>query len=697
MDNNDCHKLLSQFPHLLDDLVADCIDQADEAAFLKFLLGERISSNSQCSAPFSSPCVLGYYSKCYQRHTICLHDEDEYGHLTPCRNGAHLQHCLEHKCPTMFKCQLAYCIKLSRVCDGIIHCPLGEDESNCNYSSTSRTCPGLIKCKDSPVCVHPMQLCDGVNDCPVHHDDEDICDTHVCPPQCACYGQAIICLNANLTSFPAISSHAKVVLMEHNNLKVITLPFCSHMIWLGLQRNQIFHVPGATFYNCSIMFHLNLSSNNLNAINSGIFRGLVALHSLDISNNPIVSIKSGGFDGLEALPALSLSLPLLDVIENCAFEPLLMLTSLEIRDTFLHILTDNNLCQLSKLRSLTLLNNPIKYIYGDPFAHLSSLEVVNTDIHHICCLLPEQVQCKSSPRTKPFVCNGIIPFFILKTIMWLSLFFIFLLNVISVGFWMVKKGKFEWILFIISLNTSDMLMGIYLLIVVVGDLHYDASYASWSSGVWIGSWLCGLAMFLSQMAYECSLWLIMLHSIHTLLVTKYAMKRIRIKRSYILMGIAIGILVNSLISGFNVHLSFTNGSEVTTLCLFIIYSENVPSTQWVLLLYHGLLLIVLVMLQLSIVIYFKRKKHIKSTSDSKLKERRLVIRMSLSTIINIISWLVLTVIQILNMTGYYNQYGIVIYFQVIAMILNAVFSVLLNTYYNNTFIKCVNKYLEYEY
>lgn len=45
--------------------------------------------------------------------------------------------CLERRCRIgEYKCQIAgYCINIRLICDGIIHCPYGEDEENCGSNS----------------------------------------------------------------------------------------------------------------------------------------------------------------------------------------------------------------------------------------------------------------------------------------------------------------------------------------------------------------------------------------------------------------------------------------------------------------------------------------------------------------------------------------------------------------------------------
>ena len=98
------------------------------------------------------------------------------GELATCRNGGHFRDCIYHSCPQHYKCEYSYCIPLQAVCNGVIDCPYGEDEKNCEKLS----CPNTLKCKRDNVCVHFNSINDGTVDYPAYEDDEATAQVTVC-------------------------------------------------------------------------------------------------------------------------------------------------------------------------------------------------------------------------------------------------------------------------------------------------------------------------------------------------------------------------------------------------------------------------------------------------------------------------------------------------------------------------------------
>ncbi len=113
-----------------------------------------------------------------------------------CRNGAHLQNCKVFQCNMMFKCHRAYCIPWNYVCDGRIDCPQGYDELKEYECSQVRNCSGMMKCKDTQICVHLGRVCDGEDNCPFS-EDEMLCSLkqYSCLPECRCLTFVIRCFD----------------------------------------------------------------------------------------------------------------------------------------------------------------------------------------------------------------------------------------------------------------------------------------------------------------------------------------------------------------------------------------------------------------------------------------------------------------------------------------------------------------------
>ena len=97
----------------------------------------------------------------------------------------HLYHCDEFECPSMYKCPGTYCIPTRMLCDQSLDCPNKEDEQDCH---DKLVCPGLLRCREENICVHPDEICDGILQCLLTGDDEMFCEMTECPNGCTCHG-----------------------------------------------------------------------------------------------------------------------------------------------------------------------------------------------------------------------------------------------------------------------------------------------------------------------------------------------------------------------------------------------------------------------------------------------------------------------------------------------------------------------------
>ena len=105
----------------VDDLIPDCpiINYQGTLAEDESVLVNL--DNKLCQNASHLPCLTGHH-RCYPIQSLCRYDLDKYGHLQPCRNGAHLSHCNVISCDSMFLCPASYCLPVVRVCDGVRDC-----------------------------------------------------------------------------------------------------------------------------------------------------------------------------------------------------------------------------------------------------------------------------------------------------------------------------------------------------------------------------------------------------------------------------------------------------------------------------------------------------------------------------------------------------------------------------------------------
>jgi hypothetical protein len=474
----------------------------------------------------------------------------------------------------------------------------------------------------------------------------------------------------------------KVLLFDWNMLTSINIKYCSYLIKLDVQHNAVRHIQHNTFIDCQSLLFLNVSSNLITVLLGEMFKGLNNLISLDISGNPIKSIESGAFMGLDDLPTLSISSMTLLKVDDCVFQNLRALSSLKITNVHIPFIGDQFLCHMPALRKITLMQTSVKYIRGNPFQNLPSLEAIETDLLHVCCLLGDTSLCEVPLSTKHTqMCSVIIPSFLLKIITWNTAGLIIILNVYSFILWLMKRGNMKWLIYIFSLNTSDLLMGVYLLIVGIADLYYSSTYSSWSSGAWKDSWLCGLAMACSQFSYQTSLCLLALHSVDSLLLTKFAMKRINLTSSQAISSLNAAVIVSVVLSaGNNVQLSATPSTDVPSMCMFSGLGQRISVVSVFAFCYNALIVVVLGSVNTVIGVYFIAKKSVHTNKRQRRKERVLVVRILITTTTNLLAWLVLTVVQIQNVAGYHYESNVLTYLQLIALTMNAMINPVINTY-----------------
>ena len=138
-----CDKNISIPVNHLDDMIEDCPNGIDEPIYKNVLNGkvfphQCISSELLCSKG---------HTRCYPITQHCVYDLDEWGRLQSCTNGAHLVNCSHFPCSNANKCALSYCVPFRRVCDSVIDCLHGDDESDCK----NFVCQGMLKCRTTSI------------------------------------------------------------------------------------------------------------------------------------------------------------------------------------------------------------------------------------------------------------------------------------------------------------------------------------------------------------------------------------------------------------------------------------------------------------------------------------------------------------------------------------------------------------------
>ena len=358
------------------------------------------------------------------------------------------------------------------------------------------------------------------------------------------------------------------------------------LVNLLLSHNKLSVIPASFFKGLYNLRFLTLNSNRLTAIQTGLFQDLSALNILALSNKFTSKLPIGVFDGVPKIEYLVLHASDLTTLETDVFRGMTILKILYLSynkftklnsDLFKHTgnlsfldLSFNrlqeipNINHLQFLKFLSLRKNNLTWISRSSFSMLT----MNTDVfvsqHEICeCYVPLELMptCSAENKRSPYLtCDRLLADRALAVITWLMGINAFGGNLFVLAWrWCKKDNRTNKVnsMLLSNLAASDLLMGIYMLIIASFDMHFGEHFPmqseTWRSGV-----TCRIAGSLSISASEASVFFVMLISIDRFICIRfpYSDKRIGKKSAAIiatmiwLASFALGI-VPSILSGIN--------------------------------------------------------------------------------------------------------------------------------------------------
>ena len=422
-------------------------------------------------------------------------------------------------CPeSHFTCpgETLLCFPVFLRCNGVYDCPGHEDEAGCK----DYTCPGYYRCRDSTVCVHPIHLCDGYPHCP-QGDDEYLCDL-MCPHNCTCYGNSFLCKSANilLTTFPDLRS----LDARGTDMKPSSVANNSMLVYLNMARChlRVLHLP----YLPNLRI-LDVSDNSLTTLEDKYLTKLPNLLVLLINRNPITSDFLTHLENEQVFPSilhLEMSKTNLPVLNTAAFRNFPNLQTLNLSNTGLKTIRKSSIQLPDKLRVVDLRGCSVTDFPKDVFRQLSALEKFYTDSFRLCCpeVLPagfNPLGCQAPPdlfsACTDFLRSNFhkVAVFLLGVVALLGN----LSNIIYFTFARDSRYSFDSCVLLIHLCVSDLLMGLYLVIIGVADRMYSGSYL-WQEVTWEASVACKAAGYLSLLSSEVSTFIVCLIVLDRLLV-----------------------------------------------------------------------------------------------------------------------------------------------------------------------------------
>lgn len=323
------------------------------------------------------------------------------------------------------------------------------------------------------------EVCNGKPQCP-HKDDEILCN-FFCPKKCTCEGYLIDCKQKGVTTL---------------DLKKISPNTRS----LDLSQNVNTWKEFRLFVNLTYLFYLNISGCKIVSFSRHPFNTTVNLKILDISYNDFERLEPYMF---YQMPAKHLEVLLLNgnknlkYISGYTFFGISKLNELKITETKVRVLYKNTfsglevgVLDLSNNRieevesnafeglvvsEVNLMSNNIKRFDMQMFAGVSGLQLLKTPAYKFCCVRPSDVtEANCLPYKDEFSsCGDLMRNRVLQALLWVIGLLALVGNIVSLVYRLIydrRRLSLGYGIFVTNLAVSDLLMGIYLIIIAIADV-----------------------------------------------------------------------------------------------------------------------------------------------------------------------------------------------------------------------------------
>ena len=200
-------------------------------------------------------------------------------------------------------------------------------------------------------------------------------------------------------------------------------------------------------------------------------------------------------------------------------------------------ITDEGFQSTPLLDNLDVRGSPLKDFPNDLLRGLVSLKVVHADNYKLCCeaMLPEDLNLNNCHAEQDLLasCKDLLKSNVNRVFLWL---FASMSVVGNVGSFVARlcfgskgAGLGSFSIFVNSLSTADLFMGVYLAIVGVADQVYRGEYL-WYDDQWKERTVCKIAGFLCLMSSEVSAFIICLITLDRFLALRFPFSRLHFSR-----------------------------------------------------------------------------------------------------------------------------------------------------------------------
>ncbi|KAK6987224.1 G-protein coupled receptor GRL101 [Biomphalaria glabrata] len=435
-----------------------------------------------------------------------------------CISNSHLQNCEHFKCPKGFvKCPNSYCISHTYINDDYRDCPSGEDE----FESTLFLGSVQISYKHKGLCIHEQDK----SSFQLRNGTHFLCNIP-CPRNYVCISSRRTKYNQSTGADYAEYIYKLTVGLY--NLSNLAYPLQKHTRVSHLFQMVELYGPYCRIENFDFAFQywnllevivLDLSYNELISSNHmKSITGLSHLKVLNISHNQNLTIDQN-FVFPRSLEIIDFSYTKTSTLKLNVFENVSFLKHLNLSNTLVSTFQDMGIPEYFTLETLYIENIEMTNISENFFRGLTINSELRASDYKLCCpqiLNPNiSVDKCHAPVDVISSCKHLVGDIVKRITIWTVGLITLVANGIVLVYrigWNREIFKKAYGLFVSGLAVSDFIMGMYLLLIAIVDIHYKDIYVL-EDVKWRQSVLCQLAGIMSTLSSETSTFFICLITI----------------------------------------------------------------------------------------------------------------------------------------------------------------------------------------
>ena len=360
-------------------------------------------------------------------------------------------------------------------------------------------------------------------------------------------------------------THLQEIVLAYNHLSNVSHLLFSNLtnlIELDINNNQLHTLQGNPFKDLKNLQSLKARGDHLNSLGHNVLKGLHNLIWLFLNYNQLETLPTGLFQEVPRLQVIFLQRNKLTILSSDIFLGLSNLTYLILGDNQLTEMGDNifkdttnlifldlqnnklsrlpHLEYLMKLEYLGLINNTLTK-FNEKFPSFAKNAQMIVNQSEICeCYTTSNTSCTALSEQSPYLtCKRLLSNTVLQIFMWVIGVNALCGNVFVLC-WRKEHNHNNKVqsLLLSNLALSDLLMGVYMIIIASADVYYK-EYFPMNAEIWRSSITCKIAGALSIASSECSVFFVTMISIDRFICIKnpYSTKKLNVKSTSILISI----------------------------------------------------------------------------------------------------------------------------------------------------------------